>query len=265
MDLLVALGSSAAYFYSVIVVILCVLDPTYMGMVFFETSSMLITIVLLGRYVENMAKGKTSEALSVLMSLQPANATLLTMDGDTIVSEEEIDVNLVELGDIIKVTRGGKIPVDGVVVKGTTCVDEALVTGESMPVVKHTGSTVIGATINVDAPIHFRVTGVGSDTMLSKIVQMVNEAQTMKAPIQAFADRVARVFVPFVVSLSILTFIVWYILLETGTAPASWRTPSEWHEHVVLMSCLSMCMLCVLLSCLSMCMSRSLLTPIIPL
>ena len=233
MDVLIALGSSAAYFYSVLIVVLCAQNEHFEGMVFFEVSAMLITIVVLGKYVENVAKGKTSEALSVLLALQPQHATLVrrrrkgAVEGDAAApgcdasdSVETIDVGLVQLGDLLRVNRGEKIPVDGVVVLGSTCVNESMLTGESLPVNKKQGSVVIGATVNVDSLITIRATGVGSDTVLHKIVQLVNDAQTNKAPIQAFADKIARYFVPTVCALSVLTFVSWYALLSTFEAAA---------------------------------------------
>ena len=171
MDVLIALGSSAAYFYSVLIVVLCAQNEHFEGMVFFEVSAMLITIVVLGKYVENVAKGKTSEALSVLLALQPQHATLVrrrrkgAVEGDAAApgcdasdSVETIDVGLVQLGDLLRVNRGEKIPVDGVVVLGSTCVNESMLTGESLPVNKKQGSVVIGATVNVDSLITIRAT-----------------------------------------------------------------------------------------------------------
>ena len=211
MDVLIAVGSSAAYLYSVMIVVLCAQNEHFEGMVFFEVSAMLISIVVAGKYVENVAKGKTSEALSVLLALQPQRATLCKGgDADDV---EEIDVAMVQLGDVLRVNRGEKIPVDGILLTGSTCVDEAMLTGESLPVVKKPGSVVIGATLNLDALITVRATGVGSDTVLYKIVALVNDAQTSKAPIQAYADRIARYFVPAVCALSLVTFVAWYAIL----------------------------------------------------
>ena len=229
MDVLVALGSSAAYLYSVIIVLLCFRHEHFEGMVLFDVSAMLISIVVLGKYVENAAKGKTSEALSVLLALQPQHAMLVrrkrkdvaavegetAVGGDAVESVEAIDVGLVQLGDLLRVNRGEKVPVDGVIVQGVTCVDESMLTGEALPVNKKQGSVVIGGTINVDNLVTIRVTGVGSDTVLHKIVQLVNDAQTNKAPIQAYADKIARYFVPTVCALSLLTFLVWSAILLT--------------------------------------------------
>ena len=230
MDVLIALGSTAAYIYSVMIVVLCVRNDHFEGMVFFEVSAMLISIVVLGKYVENVAKGKTSEALSVLLALQPQHATLVrrkrkeaveggtAVGGDAVETVEIIDVGLVQLGDLLRVNRGEKMPVDGVIVQGTTCVDESMLTGESLPVNKKQGSLVIGGTINVDNLVTIRATGVGSDTVLYKIVQLVNDAQTNKAPIQAYADKIARYFVPAVCALSVLTFLTWTAVLSTFDA-----------------------------------------------
>jgi Cu+-exporting ATPase len=235
MDVLVALGSSASYFYSLIVCIMCLSNDHYAGNVFFETSALLISIVLLGRYVENKAKGKTSEALSVLMGLQASTATLLTLDANgDVVNEDEIDVNLVQFGDILHVHRGGKIPVDGVIVsEQSTSIDEALLTGESMPVTKSQGESVIGGTINLETPIRMRATGVGSDTVLFRIVSLVNDAQNSKAPIQAYADYIGSIFVPCVIALSTVVFIFWYSLCLAEVIPEDWKGE---HENSFLFS-----------------------------
>jgi len=230
MDVLVALGSSAAYFYSLLICILCLSNDHYEGNVFFETSALLISIVLLGRYVEHVAKGRTSEALSVLMSLQAATALLITVDPSaanpgsaSVLKEEEVDVNLVQRDDLLLVHRGAKIPCDGVVEsEEPSAVDESLLTGESMPVSKKKGDTVIGGTLNLDAPLRVRARGVGSDTVLFKIVEMVQDAQSSKAPIQAYADFVGAVFVPVVVVLALITFVVWYAACHAGVVPLEW-------------------------------------------
>lgn len=204
--------------------------PLSLSSVFFETSALLISIVLLGRYVENMAKGRTSEALSVLMNLQATTATLLTLNekDETIVKEEEIDVNLVQSNDILMVHRGGKIPVDGCIISDTvTSIDESLLTGESMPVTKGQGSQVIGGTINLETPIRIRATGVGSETILFKIVSLVNDAQNSKAPIQAYADYIGSIFVPAVVALAIGVFLFWYTLCLFDVIPPDWKGEHE--------------------------------------
>lgn len=230
MDVLIALGSSAAYFYSLLICLMCLSNERYEGNVFFETSALLISIVLLGRYVEHMAKGRTSEALSVLMGLQASVATLLQLDPATgaVISEEVIDVNLVQRDDLLLVHRGGKIPVDGLIVsEGGTFVDESLISGEAMPVAKSQGSVVVGGTINLESPIRVKATGVGSDTVLFKIVELVNDAQNSKAPIQAYADYVATIFVPVVVAIAVLTFVIWYALCAGGHVPEHWMKEHE--------------------------------------
>lgn len=219
MDVLVVMGSSAAYFYSVVSVGMCVTHENYDSHVFFETSAMLTSVILLGRYIEHFAKGRTSEALSRLMDMQPSTAFLCELDAEGNPKpghEEEIQIQLVQVGDVLKVRRGGQIPVDGTVVSGQSSVDESLVTGESMPVTKRTGSLVIGSTVNVESTLYVQASAVGSDTALSKIVTLVNEAQSSKAPVQDFADRIAAVFVPGIILFAFLTFCAWYIALTAG-------------------------------------------------
>lgn len=225
MDVLIAMGSTAAYAYSVIVGLIACTDKGFKGNGFFETSAMLISIIVLGKFLEHVAKGRTSEALSTLMNLQPQEAVLLHLNEDNpaiVDSEEVIDTQLVQVGDVLRVDRAATFPVDGEVVSGSTLVNESMITGESMPVQKHVGDTVIGATINTDNTVHVKATSIGSSTVLSKIVRLVEEAQTSKAPVQAYADEVARVFVPFVLIVSLLTFLTWYALLETRIAPQSY-------------------------------------------
>ncbi|MQL94187.1 hypothetical protein Taro_026841 [Colocasia esculenta] len=222
MDVLVALGTSASYFYSVSALIYRAFTgiraPTY-----FETSAMLITFVLLGKYLEVVAKGKTSDAIKKLVELAPATALLLVKDADgKYIQEKEIDALLIEPGDVLKVFPGSKIPVDGVVVWGTSYVNESMVTGESVPVQKEISSGVIGGTINLHGLLHVKAMKVGSNTVLSQIISLVETAQMSKAPIQKFADFVAGIFVPTVVAMSLLTFFGWFVCGSLGAYPKSW-------------------------------------------
>ncbi len=204
MDVLVAMGTSSAYFLSTYNV--------FKGRhLYFETSAILITLILLGKYLEAIAKSKTSSAIKSLLSLKPTKARIL--EGDR---ELEVDVEEVEVGDIVLVRPGEKIPLDGIVIDGESYVDEAMVTGESVPVKKGAGDEVIGATINQNGFLKIRVTRVGKDTFLSQIIKIVEEAQGSKAPIQRFADVVAGYFVPAVVGVAFITFLVWFFLLDKG-------------------------------------------------
>ncbi len=212
MDLLIAIGTSAAYFFSVFSVIYPLFVPSFEGAVFFETSALLITFVILGRYLEAIAKGKTSSAIKRLMGLQAKTATILTDDG----SEREIPIELVEKDDLILVRPGEKIPTDGIVEFGSSSVDESMLTGESMPVQKDVSSKVAGATMNNEGMLKIRVNKVGKETALAQIIKLVEDAQTSKAPIQAFADKVSQYFVPAVILIAVLDFFFWLILLNTG-------------------------------------------------
>jgi Cu+-exporting ATPase len=175
---------------------------------------MLIPIIMLGKYLETVAKGKTSEAVKKLMSLQAAEAVLVTLDPETgrVESEKQIDITLIQQGDVLRVVPGSKIPTDGEVVQGASAVDESMLTGESIPVEKTKGSAVIGGTINQKGMFLMKATRVGKNTSLAQIIRYVQEAQTEKAPIQVFADRVSAVFVPIVVGIAFVTFVVWFYL-----------------------------------------------------
>lgn len=214
MDTLVTVGTGAAYFYS----IFATLFPTFFtaqGLtadVYYEASAVIITLILLGRLLENRAKGQTSEAMRKLMGLQAKTARVIRNG-----KEIDIPISEVSLGDIILVRPGEKIPVDGEIVDGSSTIDEAIVTGESLPVKKQTGDEVIGATINKTGSFKFRATRVGKDTFLAQIVQLVQQAQGSKAPIQRLADRVTGWFVPVVVTIAIATFILWYNLMGNAT------------------------------------------------
>lgn len=204
MDTLIALGTSAAYFYSVYVVLF---DPS--GHQYFESASVLITLVILGKYLEARAKGKTSEAIKKLIGLSPKIAAVIRKG-----KEVRIPVDEVVVGDIVLVKPGEKIPVDGVIVDGYSSVDESMVTGESIPIEKRKGDNVIGATINKHGSFTFKATKIGSDTTLSQIIKLVENAQTSKAPIQRFADVISSYFVPLVLLISLLTFVSWYSIFN---------------------------------------------------
>ena len=204
MDVLVALGSSVAYFYSVFVTL-----GAIGGHVYFETSASIITLIATGTLLESVAKGRTSAAIKKLMGLRAKTARVIR-DGQ----ELDIPVEQVHAGDLIVVRPGEKIPVDGVVREGQSAVDESMITGESLPVDKSAGDPVIGATLNKQGLLTFEATKVGRETALAQIIRLVEQAQGSKAPIQRLADRVSAIFVPTVVSIAILTFAIW--LIGTG-------------------------------------------------
>ena len=218
MDVLVAMGTTAAYFYSVYNALFQELTPgTMMKELYFEASVVIITLILLGKYLEAVAKGKTTEAIKKLMGLQAKTARVIRDN-----QELEIPVDEVAVGEIVLVRPGEKIPVDGVVIEGNSAVDESMLTGESLPVDKNVGDEVIGATINKFGSFKFRTTKVGAETTLAQIIQLVEEAQGSKAPIQQIADRVSGVFVPTVLGIALLTLIGWLLLTgEVGKAVIS--------------------------------------------
>ncbi|MCI1590940.1 heavy metal translocating P-type ATPase [Heyndrickxia oleronia] len=211
MDVLVALGTSAAYFYSLYVAIASIGSGEHMVDLYFETSAVLITLIILGKLFEARAKGRSSEAIKKLMGLQAKTAIVLR-------NEKEIEIPLEEVvvGDIILVKPGEKIPVDGIIVEGQSALDESMLTGESVPVDKTVGDDVIGSTINRNGFLKINATKVGKDTALSQIIKVVEEAQGSKAPIQRLADQISGIFVPIVVGLAFLTFIVWYVWVSPG-------------------------------------------------
>ncbi len=203
MDSLIAIGTSAAYFFSVATTFVPALQ---MEPVFFETSALLITFVLLGKLLEARAKGRTGDAIKKLMGLAAKTARVVR-GGE----EMDIPVEQVVAGDTIVVRPGEKVPVDGVVLEGSSAVDESMLTGESIPVEKNVGDTVIGATMNKLGAFSFRATKVGSDTALAQIIKLVEDAQGSKAPVQRFADRISAVFVPFVIGAAVVTFLFWLL------------------------------------------------------
>lgn len=206
MDVLVALGTSAAYFYSLFAFFgIFGIHGTF----FFETSAMLIAFIRLGKYLEARARGKAGEALKKLLRLQADKARLL-VNGE----ERDVPASTVKAGDLVRVRPGETIPVDGTVSAGVSTVDESIVTGESLPVEKAIGDQVVGASINRTGVLTVKATRVGEEALLSQIVRMVRDAQSDKAPIQRFADRVSGVFVPIVVALAAITFVVWYLFLH---------------------------------------------------
>nr|AIJ19559.1 heavy metal ATPase 5B-1 [Cucumis sativus] len=223
MDVLIALGTNAAYFYSVYMVLRSATSSDFKATDFFETSSMLISFILLGKYLEVLAKGKTSEAIAKLMKLVPETATLLTFDDDGhIIREEEIDSRLIQKNDVIKVIPGAKVASDGIVVWGQSHVNESMITGEAKPVAKRKDDTVIGGTLNENGVLHVRATHVGSESALSQIVRLVESAQMAKAPVQKIADRISKVFVPMVIVLSLTTWLVWFLTGKYGGYPRTW-------------------------------------------
>ncbi|KAI0333930.1 copper P-type ATPase CtaA [Cubamyces sp. BRFM 1775] len=249
MDVLIALGTSAAYVYSVGAMLFAALSPhmEYHPMVFFDTSTMLIMFVSLGRYLENRAKGKTSAALTDLMALAPSMATIYT-DAPACTQEKKIPTELVQVGDTVKLVPGDKVPADGTVLRGTSTVDESAVTGEPIPVLKQPGDSVIGGTVNGLGTFDMIVTRAGKDTALAQIVKLVEEAQTSKAPIQAFADKVAGYFVPTVISLSLITFTAWMVISHVVSDES---LPSQFRMHGAskLAVCLQLCISVVVVAC----------------
>lgn len=211
MDVLVALGTSAAYFYSLYLTTRWSGNAHHSVDLYYETSAVLITLIILGKVFEALAKGRTSEAIKKLMGLQAKSARVLR-DGQ----EMDVPVEQVVVGDIVLVKPGEKIPVDGEVLEGQSAVDESMLTGESIPVEKHAGDRVIGATLNKNGSLRFRATQVGKETALAQIIKVVEEAQGSKAPIQRVADRISGIFVPIVVGIALVAFLLWYFIIDPG-------------------------------------------------
>ncbi|XP_068637344.1 copper-transporting ATPase HMA4-like [Aristolochia californica] len=223
MDVLVALGTNAAYFYSIYIVIKSVTSDSFEGQDLFETSAMLISFILLGKYLEVVAKGKTSDALAKLSDLAPDTAFLLEFDAvGNVISETEISTQLIQRNDIIKIVPGAKVPVDGIVIKGQSHVNESMITGEARPVAKRPGDKVISGTMNENGCLLVKATHVGSETALSQIVQLVEAAQLARAPVQKLADQISKFFVPTVVLAAFVTWLGWFIPGEVGIYPRRW-------------------------------------------
>lgn len=217
MNTLVAVGTGTAYLYSAV----AVLFPHWLDLhhvadhIYFDTAAVIITLILMGRLLEAKAKRKASDAIKKLMGLQPKTARLLR-------NGAEMDVNVADVvtGDVVVVRPGEKIPVDGIITSGSTSIDESMVTGESLPVERTIGQKVIGGTINKNGSVEFRTTAVGKNTVIAQIIRLVEEAQGSKAPIQALADKIASVFVPVVIGIAVLTFILWILVGESGFTAA---------------------------------------------
>lgn len=204
MDSLISIGTSAAYFYSLFVVFF----PKALGEhVYFETSAVLMTFIILGKFLEAVTKSKTSEAIKKLIGLQPKTATVIRNG-----KEMQVQIKDVMIGDIIVVKPGQRIPVDGFVLEGLSSVDESMITGESIPVEKKKGDNVIGGTMNKHGSFKFKATKIGKDMVLSQIIELVEDAQGSKAPIQRLADKVSSYFVPAVLIISIFSFSIWYFV-----------------------------------------------------
>ncbi len=277
MDVLVVLGTSAAFFFSIASMLVSIFSPPHSrpGTVF-ETSTMLITFITLGRYLENRAKGQTSKALSRLMSLAPSMATIYadpiaaekaieTWEHDitavnekcaegppmsnsgNCAEEKVIPTELIQVGDIVILRPGDKIPADGTVTSGQSFVDESMVTGEAMPILKSKGSLLIGGTVNGAGKVDFRVTRAGRDTQLSQIVKLVQEAQTSRAPIQRIADVVAGYFVPCIIALGLITFVGWMVLSHVMPHPPRIFTDNESGGR--LMVCVKLCISVIVFAC----------------
>lgn len=215
MDVLVALGTSAAYFYSVYLVLANWNMDHNMGL-YFETSAVLITLIILGKVFEARAKGRSSDAIKKLMKLQPQHA--LVERGEEFIS---LPISEVKTGDMLLIKPGASIPVDAAVIAGNSAVDESMLTGESLPVDKEAGDAVFAATVNSNGSLRVRADKIGKDTVLSNIIRVVEQAQGSKAPIQRLADKISSIFVPIVVGIAVVTFLVWYFLVAPGNFAAA--------------------------------------------
>ncbi|MFK2824761.1 heavy metal translocating P-type ATPase [Bacillus sp. B190/17] len=211
MDVLVALGTSAAYFYSLYLSIGSIGSDGHIVSLYFETSAVLITLIVLGKLFEAKAKGRSSEAIKKLMGLQAKAATVVRDEVEMVIPVEEVVID-----DIVFVKPGEKVPVDGEIIEGHSALDESMITGESVPVDKSAGDAVIGSTLNKNGFLKIKATKVGKETALAQIIKVVEEAQGSKAPIQRLADRMSGIFVPVVVGIALITFFIWYFLVVPG-------------------------------------------------
>ena len=273
MDVLVVLGTSAAFFFSVAAMIVSVVVPPHSRpSTTFDTSTMLITFIVLGRFLENRAKGETSKALSRLMGLAPSSAVIYrdpiaaikaaensSTEGSTetknekstpsasAMEERTVPTELLEVGDIVILHPGDKIPADGTVLRGSAYVDESMVTGEAMPVLKNPGALLMAGTVNGSGRVDFRVTRAGRDTQLSQIVRLVQEAQTSRAPIQRTADVVAGYFVPIIITLGLATFVGWMLLSHLMAHPPAIFEAEASGGRVMV--CVKLCIAVVVFAC----------------
>lgn len=216
MDVLVALGTTAAYAYSLYITIQSLGSHGHTAGLYYETSAILLTLILLGKLFETKAKGRSSDAIKKLMKLQAKTATVVRDGQEQIIPIDEVLVN-----DIVYVKPGERIPVDGEVIEGRSAVDESMITGESLPVDKNPGDSVTGATVNSNGFLKIKAVNVGKDTALSHIIKIVEEAQGSKAPIQRLADQISGIFVPIVLGIALLTFLIWYIWAAPGDFAAA--------------------------------------------
>ncbi|CAD0115283.1 unnamed protein product [Aureobasidium uvarum] len=269
MDVLVVLGTSAAFFFSCAAMLVSIFtSPHSRPATTFDTSTMLITFIMLGRFLENRAKGQTSAALSRLMSLAPSTALIYTdpiaaqkaadeWDGDNEKSEKNspsgaleektVPTELLEVGDVVILKPGDKVPADGTVIRGDSYVDESMVTGEAMPILKTKGKNLMAGTVNGAGRLDFQVTRAGRDTQLSQIVRLVQEAQTSRAPIQRMADVVAGYFVPIIITLGLATFTAWMILSHVLQTPPTIFTKDT--SGGPLMVCVKLCIAVIVFAC----------------